>query len=30
MGVILQEAPMSVIETFLRAIETATIPGCDA
>jgi len=30
MGVILQEAPMSVIEKFLLAIETATISGCDA
>jgi hypothetical protein len=30
MGVILQEASMSVIEKFLQAIETATIPGCDA
>jgi hypothetical protein len=30
MGVILQEAPMSVIEKFLQAIETAVIPGCDA
>ena len=30
MGVTLQEASMSVIEKFLRAIETAAIPGCDA
>ncbi len=30
MGMIFREASMSVLEKFLRAIETAAIPGCDA